>query len=156
MEAGATSFPGYSLGTHTIHGSNLSAEDHSSNMRATTVAPPPQLVVPLNLLIICVLHSSLSSGPAASNSRKLIGFLSVRVSLLGFTTASTRNNAISPFLVKSMCVTRGCMGRYTGCFGQTLQGTRKLSSLQPSAVFDVATDVLIRAMTKLVSHKPIP
>ena len=57
-----------------------------------------------DVLPICVLHSSLSSGPAISNSRTVMGFLSVRPSLVGLTTASTCSEAISPDLVCVVCV----------------------------------------------------
>ena len=49
-------------------------------------------------LPICALHSSRSSGPATWKIRALIGFLSVRLSLVGFTTASVHSIAMSPFL----------------------------------------------------------
>lgn len=51
-----------------------------------------------NLLPIWFWHSSFSSGPATSKTRLLIGFLSVSVSLVGFTMASIVKVVISPVL----------------------------------------------------------
>lgn len=46
----------------------------------------------------CVFNSSLNSGPAASSNLLVTGFLSVKLSLVGLTTASNDNLDISPTL----------------------------------------------------------
>lgn len=69
-----------------------------SHIAYQNILPHPNSPLTYYLLPTCVLHSSLSSGPATSYRRKLMGFLSDRLSLVGFTTASTCNIAMSPAL----------------------------------------------------------
>ena len=52
----------------------------------------------VHLHTTCVFMSSLSSGPATSSIRMLMGFLSVRLSLVGLTMASAAIFVMSPVL----------------------------------------------------------